>query len=120
MQKILTVLAVLAASPALSQDADGEVEFNNHCRTCHSVEEGDHRMGPSLHALMDRKAGTGVGYEYSDAMLNSDVVWDPETLDAFIETPDAVVPGHAMKPYGGLTDPAVREAIVTYLSETEV
>ena len=42
-------------------------------------------------------------YGYSSAMKGADFVWDKEKLDWFIAKPDEVVPGHNMKPYGGLT-----------------
>lgn len=116
--RVTSLVVVLAGvTPALSQDQDGEIEFNNHCRTCHSLDEGDNRMGPTLHGILGTKAGSSEGYAYSDAMAASDVVWDAETLDAFIADPDAVVPGNAMKPYGGLTDEDVRSQIVSYLSQ---
>ena len=28
---------------------DGQLAFNNVCRTCHALGEGDNRLGPSLH-----------------------------------------------------------------------
>ncbi len=31
--------------------------FNNACRTCHSVKEGDHRIGPSLHKIFGSRRG---------------------------------------------------------------
>lgn len=49
-------------------------------------------------------------------MAASSVVWDAETLNRFIENPDAVVPGNNMDPYGGITDEEVRSSIVAYLS----
>ena len=112
---LITVVA-LGSSTALSA-ADGQVQFNNRCRTCHSVREGDNRQGPSLYNLIGRKAGSLEDYAlYSQAMRTSGVEWDAENLDAFIENPDAVIPGNNMKPYAGITDEAERKQIVTYLS----
>ena len=51
----LSMAAVLSAALAANQPraaaSDGEVKFNNHCRTCHSVKKDDNRMGPSLHDI---------------------------------------------------------------------
>ena len=79
------------------------------------MDEGDNRLGPSLHDIIGRKAGS-ESYSYSPAMTASDIVWDAETLDRFIEDPGAVVPGNNMKPYGGISDPEIRASIVDYLS----
>lgn len=108
----------LALASVASHGAEpGQLAFNNRCRTCHSVKEGDNRQGPSLHAIIGRKAGSSSGYAaYSQALKTSDIVWDEETLSAFIENPDAVVPGHNMRPYAGLPDAKEREEIVSYLS----
>jgi cytochrome c len=48
-------------------------------------------------------------------MKNSDIVWDEENLDRFIENPDAVISGNRMKPYGGMASAEDRAAIVAYL-----
>ena len=48
-------------------------------------------------------------------MQNADLVWDPETLDRYIENPEAVVPGNNMKPYTGISDPAERAKIIAHL-----
>ena len=102
----------LAAGAVAAQDEAGKIEFNNHCRTCHSLDEGDNRLGPSLHGVVGRQAGTVEGYTSSSSMASSGVTWDAATLDAFIENPDAVVPGHGMRPFQGITDPEIRAAII--------
>jgi cytochrome c len=51
------------------------------CKSCHSLEPGKHGTGPSLVGVFGREAGTAEGYKYSDAMLESKVVWSAETLD---------------------------------------
>ncbi|MBN7787497.1 c-type cytochrome [Ponticoccus gilvus] len=114
MRPQLTAL-ILLATPAFAQDDDPQLAFNNHCRTCHSQDEGDNRLGPSLHGILGREAGSREGYAFSDALASADFTWDEETLDAFIENPDAVVQGHAMKPYPGIADPEVRAKILTAL-----
>jgi cytochrome c len=46
-------------------------------------------------------------------------VWDEEKLEQFIANPDLVVPGHNMKPYGGLSSSEDRKKIVSFLSQQE-
>jgi cytochrome c len=89
--------------------------FNNHCRTCHSVKEGDHRVGPSLHNIFGAKAGASGYAAYSQGLKSSGLTWDDATLDKFIENPDQVIANNNMKPYKGIGDQAVRKEIVDYL-----
>lgn len=105
LQFVLTCLTFLIASPsdAVSQTVNaGQLLFNNACRTCHTVKEGDNRLGPNLYKILGRKAGSVPNYAYSSAMRSADFVWDKEKIDRFIENPDTVVPGNKMKPYDGL------------------
>jgi cytochrome c len=100
----------------MSQDADaGQLLFNNACRTCHSVKEGDNRLGPNLYKVIGRKAGSLPNYGYSSAMRSADFVWDKEKLDRFIANPDAVVNGNNMKPYGGLASSDDRAKVIAFL-----
>jgi cytochrome c len=100
----------------MSQDADaGKLAFNNACRTCHSLKEGDNRLGPNLYKVLGRKAGSLPNYGYSSAMKNADFIWDRTKLDRFIENPDGVVPGNNMKPYGGLASTDVRAEVIVFL-----
>src|SRR5262245_14767131 len=94
---------------------DGQLAFNNACRTCHTLKEGDNRLGPSLHKIIGRRAGSLPNYGYSSAMKDADLVWDKATLDRFIANPDQVVSGNNMKPYGGLNSAEERAKIVAFL-----
>ena len=122
-QFALCLAALLAISPdAFGQDTaaksattDGQLTFNNVCRTCHTLKEGDNRLGPNLHNVIGRKAGSVPDYSYSSAMKDADLTWDSETLDRFIANPDQVVPGNKMKPYGGLTSAEERAKIIAFL-----
>ncbi len=81
------------AAAALAQDApsgtDPQVAFNTHCRTCHSAQPGDNRLGPSLHGVMGRKAGAVEGFAYSPGFKTTDLVWDAANMDKFITSPTA-------------------------------
>ena len=48
-------------------------------------------------------------------MKKSDIVWDAETLDAYLDSPQKVVPGNRM-PYAGLKNPTERTDLVAYLA----
>ena len=115
---LATALALLSGA-ALAQDKvspdDARLAFNNHCRQCHVTKEGDNRLGPSLYGVVGRKAGSAPKFAYSSAMKNADFVWDPETLNRYIENPDAVVPGNKMKPFTGISDAEQRAKIIAHL-----
>jgi cytochrome c len=108
------LLAMIAAARA-DTTSDPQMVFNNSCRTCHSMKEGDNRLGPSLAGVVGRKAGTLSGYQYSSSMQNSGITWDEATLDKFISNPDQVVNGNKMKPFSGIADAAQRNEIVAFL-----
>jgi cytochrome c len=110
----VTFALSLAAFAALAQD-DGQILFNNSCRTCHSVKEGDNRLGPNLHGIVGRKSGALTNYGYSYAMANADLTWDKATLDRFIANPEGVVHGNNMQPYGGMPSAADRAKLIAYL-----
>ncbi len=115
----LTTLLTLLPAAALAQDdaaaQAAELAFNNHCRTCHVTAANDHRLGPSLHGVVGRKAGSAAGFGYSPSMRHADIVWDEAILDRFIEDPEAVVPGNAMKPFPGIASAGERAKIVAFL-----
>ena len=109
-----------SALPQASQGTEavsGQQAFNNACRTCHMVREGDNRLGPNLYKIVGRKAGSLPDYAFSSAMKEAGFVWDEEKLDRFIANPDEVVPGNSMKPYGGLASSDDRKKIIAFLAQ---
>ena len=114
---------VLSSRSSLSQElvsqgkeaASEPQVFNNACRTCHTIKEGDNRQGPNLYKIIGRKAGSLPDYSYSSAMKGADFVWDDEKLEHFIASPDEVVPGNNMKPYSGLASTDDRTKVIAYL-----
>lgn len=98
---LLSACSSLAQQPA--SDETAQQAFNNSCRTCHSVKEGDNRLGPNLHRIVGRKAGSLPNYDYSPSMKEAGFVWDQDKLTRFIVKPDQVVSGNKMQPYGGLS-----------------
>ena len=116
---------MLSSPPALPQASQGkepdsgQQAFNNACRTCHMVREGDNRLGPNLYKIVGRKAGSLPNYAFSSAMKEAGLVWDEEKLDRFIANPDQVVPGNNMKPYGGLSSSDDRKKIIAFLAQQQ-
>src|SRR6266446_6436589 len=120
----LSGMAYMLLSPSslaqelLSQGTEASSEqqvFNNACRTCHTIKEGDNRLGPNLYKIIGRKAGSLPDYNYSSAMKGAGFVWDEEKLEHFIANPDEVVPGNNMKPYSGLASTDDRKKVMVFL-----
>ena len=110
-------LLLSATSPFAQQpagDAAGQQAFNNSCRTCHSMKEGDNRLGPNLNKIVGRKAGSLPDYNYSSAMKDAGFNWDQDKLTRFMVRPDEVVSGHKMQPYGGISAEEAAK-VVAYL-----
>lgn len=98
------------AAPAIS----GEQAFAM-CTACHSRDAAaPQRMGPNLHNLIGRKAGSNPGFDYSPALKASDISWDAKQLDAYLTAPSKLVPGTRM--VIAVPDPARRQALIEYLS----
>lgn len=84
------------------------------CISCHSVKPGVNGVGPSLHGVVGRKAASGAGYAYSDALKTAGLTWDEATLDKWLAGPMKLAPGTKMV-FPGITDPARRKAAIDYL-----
>lgn len=91
----------------------GKIDFIT-CQTCHSIDDGVNKIGPSLHAVVGRKSGIIPGYTYSDANKNSGITWTPEKLFQYLEAPQRVVPGTKMT-FAGFPDPQKRADVIAYL-----
>lgn len=116
-----------AAGAAAAAPAGGAVEFASFttdvakgekvfalCRSCHVLEDGVNRVGPSLYKIVGRKAGTVAGYSYSDANKNSGVTWTTDVLFKYLENPKAFMPGTKMA-FPGIKDAQDRANLVAYL-----
>jgi cytochrome c len=108
------VVAGATANRGYAQDAEHGKNIFKACAACHATDHAN-RVGPGLGGIIGRKAGMVPGFPYSNAMKKSDVVWDAKILDAWVESPQQVVPGNRM-PYTGLKNPTDRMDLVAYLA----
>ena len=117
--------AVVAAivgltTPASAQSgnaATGQRVFNLQCRSCHTLEkDGAQPAGPNLHGVFGRKAGTAAGYDFSDAMKKSGIVWDDATMADYSRDPKGKVPGTKMV-FNGIKNAGQVADLVAYLKQ---
>jgi cytochrome c len=113
-------VAVLLAGSASAQsgnEARGERLFNQQCKACHTLaKDGASTVGPNLHGLIGRKAGSTEGFSSSDAMKSSGIVWDDKTLIEYLKDPKGRVPGTKMV-YAGLKQEAQQADMIAYLKK---
>ena len=112
----MVVLAVALAPRAGAQDVGrGEDVFAAECAECHSVKAGRNKKGPSLFAIVGRRAGIVGDFAYSDPLLRSNIVWTPDKLREYLRAPKQFVPGGKMK-YDGLGNVDDLNHLLAYLA----
>lgn len=126
MRGILTGLTaltlVMTMAGAALADEGGDVAKGKkvfaRCKACHTIEEGGpDRIGPNLHGVIGRTAGTKEDFKYSDAMIQhgkDGLVWNDETLHTYLEKPAAMVPGTMMS-FPGLKKEEDRDNVIAYI-----
>ena len=104
-------LAAIAVLPAQAQDAEkGKSQFGQ-CRACHSLDAGKNGVGPSLHGLFGRTAGTVEKYSYSTDMKlagEKGLKWDEATVFEYLADPGAFLKKNLAKAGEDVADVAAQ------------
>ena len=115
---VLASLALLpaAAAPATAAgDAEKGAALFRACIACHSLKPDQNMTGPSLAGIWGRKAGSVGSFDrYSPALKSSDIVWDENSLDAWLKSPKSLVPQNRMI-FPGMSDPRQRADLIAFL-----
>ena len=114
----------LALAPPVPARADGlgdaerGAQVYRKCAACHMVgPKARNRIGPELNGIFGRRAAALEGFKYSMAMHRAGadgLVWELDTLDAYIENPKALVTGTRMS-FSGISDREDRFDLMAYL-----
>ncbi len=114
----LAVATFSSAALAGGDPAAGKKVYRK-CVGCHSLEPGKKKAGPSLNGVVGRVPGMAEGVKFSKAMKaygESGIVWNEETLDAFLVSPRKVVKGTKMG-FAGLKKAEQRADVIAYLKQ---
>ncbi len=121
--KTLATAAIMAviSAPAFAMDGDavaGEAVFKK-CAACHAVgENAKNKVGPLMNGLIGRTAGTVEGFKYSPAMIaagEGGLVWNAETISAYLKDPKGFVPKNKMA-FAGLKKDDEIANVIAYLT----
>lgn len=116
MRAILTAALILFLHGIAWSEDPGAAELQK-CKICHSLGKGDpNRVGPNLYGVFGRKAATVAGFAYSDAMKNSGIVWDDDTLAKYLHDPKESLPGNRMS-FPGIKDETTLHALLQSLKQ---
>ncbi|MEL7048143.1 MAG: c-type cytochrome [Pseudomonadota bacterium] len=94
--------------------AAGQIMFEQRCRSCHAEDPSAQSYGASLRGVIGRTAGTLEGFDYSDAMKKSGIVWNKDSLRAWIADNDGFMPGTRMR-HVGIKDKAEQDFLISYI-----
>ncbi len=85
------------------------------CIACHTLDAGQgHGLGPNLSGIFGATAAEQSGFEYSQALADTQLVWTPRALDAWLAAPASFVPGTSMV-FAGYSASEDRRDLIAYL-----
>lgn len=85
------------------------------CASCHTFTEGGaNGIGPNLHTVYGRMAGSWPGFSYSAGVKGFGQTWTAETLNGFLTSPKHYIEG-TMMTFAGLKKPQDRANVIAYL-----
>ncbi|MFN7024824.1 MAG: c-type cytochrome [Pseudorhizobium sp.] len=112
-------LLVASAGHGLAQDAAAGEKVFAKCKACHVVDADTNKIGPSLKGVVGRTAGTHEGFRYSPAMVaagEGGIVWNDETLAAYLRDPKGYIKGNKMA-FVGLKKDDELANVIAYLKQ---
>jgi cytochrome c len=106
-------IALVCAAPGAAGAAalDGKDVFAKRCSGCHGTDAS--KEGPRLRGVMGRKAGTVPGFQYSDALRSSGIVWNEDLVNKWLENTESLVKDNDMEFH--VSNPDERAAVIGYL-----
>jgi len=107
------------AHPSQAQDAAAGEKVFAKCKVCHIADQDKNKIGPSLHGVIGRTAGTHPDFSYSQAMVaagKSGLKWDDPSLTTFLHDPKGLVKGTKMA-FPGLKKDEDIVNVIAYLKQ---
>jgi cytochrome c len=113
------VVLLCQVDSSLAQDlSQGSKLFEMTCTPCHNYEKGAqpdmYGQTLNLFGVVGRLAASVEGFQYSEDLRRSGIVWDEAKIDRFITAPKQMIPGTRME-LSGVDDEKVRRDIVRFL-----
>tara|TARA_R110002126_G_scaffold19489_30_gene73176 strand:+ start:16708 stop:17094 length:387 start_codon:yes stop_codon:yes gene_type:complete len=125
MQKTLSMVATVAVFAFISigyanaADVKKGKRVFNKCKACHTLVADKHRIGPSLHGIFGRTAGTAAKYKFSKPMTKAGaggLVWTEKTLTEYLTKPRSFIKGTKMT-FAGIKKARDMENLLAFLKE---
>lgn len=123
---VILSAAALVSAAAHAQDAEKGKSLFGQCRACHSLDAGKNGVGPSLHGLFGRTAGTVEKYSYSSDMKAAGakgLKWDEASVMEYLADPGAFLKKYLAKDSvsnkmpNKFPDETLRKNIIAYLKD---
>jgi len=97
---------------------EGRKLFEATCTPCHNYDKAGepdmYGQTLNLYGVVGRKAGSVAGFEYSEDLRKSGMIWEEAIIDKFITAPKKLFSGTRME-LPGVDDVKTRSGIIRYL-----